>query len=550
VASAWPYVNRIPHLGNLVGSILPADVFARFLRLCGEECVFVSGSDEHGTPIEIEATKRGIPPKELTDQMHKKISELFSAWEISFDNYSRTESEVHVNFVRHVYEKLYENGYIFDREVDVLYCPTCNKFLPDRFVEGVCPICGYEGARGDQCEKCGNLLEPTKLIEPRCAICGTPPVVKRVKHWFFDLPKFSEKLRKAIERANHSSNAKSFSLKLIEEGLKPRSVTRDNKWGIPAPFPGAEDKTIYVWMEAVLGYVSATIEHFKRKNLADEWKKYWMDENTKTVFFIGKDNIPFHTIILPALLMATHEDYVMPWRVDASEFLMFEGQPFSKSRGIGIWIDEALEICPADYWRFALLYNRPETKDSDFRVSEFVNTVNSLLANDIGNFVHRVLTFTKRYFGGRVPKASKRSREDEEAELEKRRALSEYKELMFSFKLKDALQRCIDLARFGNRYLNRREPWKLVKSDLEEAGSVLDTALGMVKALCFMLYPFTPNISNEIWKQLGYSDSIDAHSIEEAIEELEVGQELGEVKPIIHKLSKEDVLSKLKSIRS
>jgi len=333
--------------------------------------VYVTGSDEHGTPIEVEAVRLNIPPKQLTDRNHAKVVDLFERWGIAFSNYTRTENPIHKEFVHNFLLKIYENGYIFTQETEQLYCPQCDRFLPDRFVEGTCPYCGYTNARGDQCDSCGNLLEPTDLLEPRCAICSSTPIKEKRKHWYFDLPKLSEKLRYYVKNNEHlPDNARNFSLNLLEEGLKPRPVTRDNKWGIPSPFPGSEDKTIYVWVEAVLGYLSATVEYFKRRGEEERWKEYWFDKKAKTLYFIGKDNIPFHTIILPALLLATHEDYNLPWTVHSIEFLMFDGQAFSKSRRIGIWIDEALELFPADYWRYALISIRQLFMEDLHRKSE------------------------------------------------------------------------------------------------------------------------------------------------------------------------------------
>jgi len=350
VACGWPYVNHLPHLGTLV-QVLSADVVARYYRSVGEDVIMVSGSDEHGTPIEVEALRQGIPPKQLTDRNHSKILELFKDWGFSFDNYTRTENPVHREFVQNYLTKIYNNSYIFTQETEMPYCEKCRRFLPDRFVEGRCPYCDYEEARGDQCDSCGRLLEPTLLNESYCVICKNTPVIKKTKHWYFDLQKFSEKLSNyIISNKQLPNNARNFSLNFIKEGLKPRAVTRDVKWGIPAPFPDIEDKTVYVWIEAVLGYVSATVEYFKNHENPEKWKEYWFNKNTKTLFFIGKDNIPFHTIILPALLLASHEDYVLPWNVSATEFLQFRGEAFSKSRKIGIWIDEALELFPADCW--------------------------------------------------------------------------------------------------------------------------------------------------------------------------------------------------------
>jgi len=351
VNAAWPYVNSVPHLGTFI-HLLSADVYARYLRLKGEDVIAVTGSDEHGTPIEVEAIKKGISPRQLTDEIHKQICELLEAYNIRFDNYTRTESPVHVLFTQELYRKVYENGYVYTQDVSLPYCEKDQRFLPDRFVEGTCPHCGNEEARGDQCDSCGRVLDPLELINPKCVFCRTTPTVKTSKHWFFDLPKFRDKLLTAVQNNKQlPENARNFSLRWLEEGLKPRALTRDNKWGIPAPFPGAEGKTIYVWLEAVLGYVSASIEWAQKSGKPEAWKDFWFDKQTRNVHFVGKDNIPFHVIIFPALLLATHENYVLPWQVSSTEFILFEGQKYSKSKRIGVWIDEALKVAPAEYWR-------------------------------------------------------------------------------------------------------------------------------------------------------------------------------------------------------
>ena len=541
IASAWPYINYVPHLGTMIGSILSADVFARFLRMLGEEVLFVSGSDEHGTPIEVEAIKRGIDPKKFTDENHKRVKELFAKWNISFDNYTRTENPIHKEFVRKFYMKLYERGYIFSKEIEMPYCPKCRMFLPDRFIEGTCPYCGYPKARGDQCDRCGRLLEPTLLINPRCSICGSKPEIKRTLHWFFDLPKLTDKIKEYIENnKNLPDNARNMSLSMIREGLKPRSLTRDNKWGIPAPFPGAEGKTIYVWMEAVLGYVSATIEYFVKRGDPDGWKKYWFDPEVKSVFFIGKDNIPFHTIIFPALLLASGDNYVLPWRVESTEYLMFEGEKFSKSRRIGIWIDEALEILPSDYWRFALVYIRPETRDSNFTWDLFIDIINSILNDTIGNFIHRTLSLTYRHFK-EVPPRYKLNNVDEEVLNDVKRLYEEITKMFKSFKFKEALFRIVDIARVGNKYLNDTQPWDLIKTNRERVATVLNIALGLVKALAILLAPIIPEHADRLWHMLGYKDSVHDHKWQEALTGIKAGQKIEKPKPLFTKVSKEQI---------
>lgn len=541
IASAWPYINYMPHLGTMIGSVLSADVTARYLRMKGEEVLFVSGSDEHGTPIEVEAVKKGIDPKKLTDENHAKVNELFKKWGISFDNYTRTENEVHKKFVQEFYLELYRRGYVFTKDMKLPYCPHCKRYLPDRFITGICPFCKYSEARGDQCDRCGRLLEPTMLINPRCSICGSTPTIRSSRHWFFDLPKLTKKLKEYIENNPHlPENARNMSLRMLEEGLKPRSLTRDNKWGIPAPFPGAEDKTIYVWMEAVLGYISATIEYFLKRGDSESWKKFWLDPKTKSVFFIAKDNIPFHTIIFPALLLASGRGYNLPWRVDSVEYLTFEGQKFSKSRRIGVWIDEALEVLPADYWRFVLISIRPETKDSDFTWNTFLSIVNGIMNDTIGNFIHRVLILVYRHFG-EIPPLIKATSKDRKILEELNKVFRDVTHLMDTFKLKDALNRIVDIARLGNKYLNEEAPWELIKMNRERAGTILHIALRLVKALSIMLAPIIPFSADKLWRMLGYNDSVHQHRWQEALEAIPEGQKIPKPTPLFRKVTKEDI---------
>ncbi|RLE61508.1 MAG: methionine--tRNA ligase [Thermoprotei archaeon] len=546
VFSAWPYVNATPHLGNLIGSILSADIAARFLRMTGAEVVFASGSDMHGTPIEVEAIKLGIDPKEFAEKNHERIKSLFEKWRISFDNYTKTESEVHIKFVQDFYRKVYENGYVFEDVVQMLYCPKDKIFLPDRFVVGTCPYCGYEKAHGDQCENCGRLLEPTLLINPRCAICGSTPEIRTTKHWFFDLPKLQDKLKEYIENnKNLPANARNMSLQMLKEGLKPRSLTRDNKWGIPAPFPGAEGKTIYVWMEAVLGYVSAVKEYFEKQGRPEKWREFWFGEDVKSVYFIGKDNIPFHTIIFPALLMANGEGYVLPWTVASTEYLLFKGLKFSKSKRIGIWIDEALEVFPVDYWRYALVALRPEVRDTNFTWEEFQRLVNSELNDIIGNYVHRVLTLTYRKFDGKIPEAEIRGEKEKEIEEKITEFVDAAKESMYRFRFKDALSKIVQLAGVGNAFINDTRPWEKPE---EESASILYTALHIVKALAIMLSPIIPDSAQKMWEYLGYDDKVEKHLWDEAKQPPPSGQKLKKPEPLFSKITDEDIKKAVQTI--
>jgi methionyl-tRNA synthetase len=540
VTSAWPYINVVPHLGNLVGSVLSADVTARYYRLRGDDVLLVSGSDEHGTPIEVEALKQGITPKKLTDRNHAIVAELFRRWGASFDNYTRTESPVHKEFVQETLMKIYWNGYIFSQDTQMLYCEHDQRFLPDRFVEGKCPYCGYERARGDQCDKCGRLLETTFLLEPRCVICGNTPTVKTTRHWYIDLSKFAEPLTKFLrENKQISSNAKNFSLNWIKEGLKPRAVTRDVEWGIPAPFPGAKGKTIYVWVDAVLGYVSATIEYSRRIGEPEKWREFWFNKSAKTLYFVGKDNIPFHTIILPALLLASGEDYNLPWNVSATEFLQFKGEKASKSQRIGIWIDEALELFPADYWRFLLMATRPESKDTNFSWDIFLEKVNADLNDTFGNFIHRTLTFITARFNGEVPSATLTA--EDEAVLQAVREKVEAASADFEeAKLQSAANTLISITRVGNQYLNEKEPWNLLKTDKAKAATILYVSAQIVKAAAVASAPFMPATAEKLWQTLNLGGSVQASKWEDALKPLEAGHKIAKAKPLFRKVDADE----------
>jgi methionyl-tRNA synthetase len=526
----------MPHLGTLV-QVLSADVVARYYRLKGEDVVMVSGSDEHGTPIEVEAVRLGISPKQLTDKIHAKVVELFKKWGFSFDNYTRTENPIHKEFVQAYQMKIYNNGYIFTQETEMLYCEKCSRFLPDRFVEGKCPYCGYETARGDQCDACGRLLDPTFLIEPYCTICKSKPIIKKTKQWYFDLPKFSEKLNDYINNNKVlPANARNFSLNLIKEGLKPRAMTRDVNWGISAPFPGAEGKTFYVWFENVLGYISATVEYFRNRGEPEKWKEYWFNKEAKTLYFVGKDNIPFHVIIFPALLLASGEDYNLPWNVPATEFLQFKGERASKSRRIGIWIDEALEVFSADYWRFFLMATRPETKDTNFSWELFIEKINSDLNDTFGNFIHRTLAFMNAQFNSEVPQLEALDEDGKQIlETLKEKVETVAKEIE-DCGLQSAANTMISISRMGNQYLNEKEPWNLIKKDREKAASIIYVAAQIVKALAIVSAPFIPFAAEELWKTLNLPGSVHEQKWDEALKPLPANHKIAKAKPLFQKI--------------
>jgi methionyl-tRNA synthetase len=537
VTSAWPYINVTPHLGNLVGSVLSADVAARYFRLRGDDVLMVSGSDTHGTPIEVEAMRQKISPKQLTDQNHARVSALFRQWEASFDNYTSTESPVHKEFVQKTLLQIQKNGYIFEEETQMLYCEHDQRFLPDRFVEGKCPNCGAEGARGDQCDKCGKLLEPTTLIEPYCTICKNKPVLKTTKHWYIDLSKLTEPLRQYIqENPQLPANVKAFSLNWIKDGLKPRAVTRDIEWGIPAPFEGAEGKTIYVWVDAVLGYVSATIEQCQRMGQPEKWREFWLNKDAKTLYFIGKDNIPFHTIILPALLLSTGEGYNLPWNVSSTEFLQFKGEKASKSRRIGIWIDEALEMFPVDTWRFFLTATRPESKDTDFTWDIFAGKINADLNDTYGNFIHRTLSFINNKFASIIPNPTKLDEGDQAILQAIKEKVDFAAQDLNAQHLQSAANTLIALTRIGNQYLNDKEPWKLMKTDLERASSIFYVAVQVVKAAAVISEPFMPSVSQQLWQTLNLEGTVHDAKWVDALKPLPAGHQIQKATPLFQKI--------------
>jgi len=556
ITSAWPYVNAIPHLGNMIGSVLSSDVFARFCRLKGDEVVFVSGSDSHGTPVAVAAKKQNIPTKALAIKYHNIIKELFEKWQISYDNYTITHNPTHIEFVQKFYLEVQKNGYVFEKELEMLYCENDNFFLPDRFVEGVCPHCEDENARGDQCDKCQKLLTPLELKKPRCAICDNTPVLRKTKHWYLDLPKLQDQLENLISQNEIiPQNARQMCLNSLAEGIPERAITRDLEWGIPAPFEGADNKSIYVWFEAVLGYVSAVKEW--ADNIVKDPSKFeyfWNDPNTKTVFFIGKDNIIFHLIVFPGLLLAFNENksddekLTLPYNVSSTEFLMYENDKFSKSRGIGIWIDEALKLAPLDYWRFSLVYNRPETSDTSFLWSEFDNNI-KILNDNIGNFIHRTLTFIDKQFNGIIPKKLEYDDTDKKFINLINNISFEIGNSISNFKLRKALRDIVNFGKEGNVYLNNKAPWHLIKKDKNAAGHVFNICAQAVYAFGILLSPFIPGTAEKVLSYLNISmskdlawDSINENSVKE-------GQKIKKPEPLFQKLDINEIKSKIHDIK-
>ncbi len=495
ICTAWPYIHSMPHLGNFL-QLISGGVLKRYYNHTGANVIHVSGSDTWGARMELQASKEGLTPKELVKRNHKRILKLIKDYNIDFTNYTWTQSKVHQQFVKEVYLKSYKNGYITTRVEKKPYCNVCNKFLADRFIEGTCPYCGYDKALGNQCDKCGRLLEPEELINPTCAQCGKNNIVfKETKHWYLMLNKLQEKIKKYAD--NHpewNEITKEYTYRWLKKGLEPRPITRDIKWGIKAPFPDSEGKTIYVWMDAVLGYVSATKE-------LGNYEKWWK-KPAKQVYVLGKDNIPFHTIILPAILISTGEKYTLPTQMSSTYFLNWEGGlKFSKTRGIGLWADEALKIIPnEDVWRFYIMLNRPEKRDREFSWKELEKTINNTLVGNIGNLYNRCLTFIKKHFNGELPTSTIK------LEVKKRiiNAFNNSSKIFEEGGISEAVKEAIKLSSYGNEFFQSNEPWSNKKTSKKTIYNVYQ----ILRALTIMLEPITPRTSAKAWKMMGLKSDV------------------------------------------
>jgi len=505
VGVAWPYANGSLHLGTVVGCLLPGDIFARYHRMKGNEVLMVSGSDEHGTPITITAEKEGVNPQEIVDRYHKEHKKNLEELGIKFENFTRTSNPFHKNVVRNFFLKLYENGYIYPKKVHAFYCNQCNRFLPDRYVEGICPYC-HGRARGDQCEECGRTLEINEILEPKCKICGSTPILKETEHLFFKLSAFEDKLLEWLKDKDYwRDNVLNFTINFIKSGLQDRAITRDLEWGVEVPLEGYENKRIYVWFDAVIGYLSASMEWAEKNGKPDEWKKWWMEE-ARHYYFLAKDNIPFHTIIWPAMLMG-HGGLNLPYDVPANEYLTLSGEQFSKSRGIGIWIPDILKKFDADMIRYYLSINMPEKRDTDWRWDDFVAKINNELVAIYGNFIHRVLSFIHKNFG-KIPPYTKKGEYDEEVLNDVKKDFREIGEHIEKCQFKEGMKKIMRIAQSGNRYMNSSEPWKLIKEDKERCGSVMNVCTQIVGILAIASAPYMPQTADKIWKMMGYERSI------------------------------------------
>ena len=504
VTTALPYANGPVHIGHLAGVYIPADTYVRYLRMKGEEVLFVGGSDEHGVPITIKAEKEGCTPQDIVDRYHNIIKDSFEKLGISYDIYSRTSSKTHHETAAAFFKKLYEDGKFIERESEQFFDPERNKFLSDRYIIGTCPKCGNDHAYGDQCEKCGSSMSPDELINPHSALSGAQLVKKATKHWYLPLDQYEQWLRDWIIeghkewKPNVYGQVKSW----LDNGLQPRAVTRDLDWGVPVPVEGADGKVLYVWFDAPIGYISNTIEICKERGT--DWEKWWKNEETKLVHFIGKDNIVFHCIIFPCMLKA-YGDYIVPENVPANEFLNLENDKISTSRNWAVWLHEYLEEFPGkqDVLRYVLTANAPETKDNNFTWKDYQDRNNNELLAIFGNFVNRTLVLTHKYFEGKVPAMINLNEKDEAAIEEMNQYPDKIANLLDNYKFREGLSELMNLARLGNRYLTENEPWKQFKTDPERVKTVLAVSLQIVAKLAILSEPFLPFSAKKLQSMIG-----------------------------------------------
>ncbi|MGY5845781.1 methionine--tRNA ligase [Salegentibacter sp. HM20] len=507
ITAALPYTNGPIHIGHLAGVYVPADIYARYLRMQGRDVAFVCGSDEHGVPITIKAKKEGVSPQDIVDKYNAIIKQSFVDFGISFDNYSRTSAQVHHETASEFFKKMYEDGKFIEETTKQLYDEKAGQFLADRFVTGTCPKCGNEEAYGDQCESCGSSLNATDLINPKSAITGEVPTLKETKHWFLPLDQYQDWLQKwIVEGHAHDwkSNVHGQVKSWLNDGLRARAVTRDLDWGIPVPVEGADGKVLYVWFDAPIGYISSTKEWAEREG--KDWEPYWKDENTKLIHFIGKDNIVFHCIIFPVMLKA-HGDYILPENVPANEFLNLEGKKLSTSKNWAVWLHEYLEDFEGqqDVLRYALTANAPETKDNDFTWKDFQARNNNELVAIFGNFINRVVVLTNKYYNGEVPQPGAYTEVDSQTLAELKAYPAVIASSIEKYRFREAQAELMNLARLGNKYLADEEPWKLIKTEEERVKTIMYVALQIASALATLSEPFLPFTSGKLKKMLQFS---------------------------------------------
>ncbi len=552
VTAALPYANGPLHFGHIAGAYLPADCYSRFQRLLGNDVLYICGSDEYGIAISLSAEMANRTPKEHIDIFHNINKEFFKKLNMSFDHYSRTTCPQHIPIVQKFFLDLYENGYIEEKEEEHLFSEEENKFLADRYVVGTCPKCSFENARGDECQKCGGSYEATDLLSPRSKLTNSKLILKRSRHWYLRFDKFKKKLNEWLSAKEWKPNVMHFTKQFLKD-LKERAITRDSSWGVPVPLEDAKGKVLYVWFDAPIGYISATMEWAEKINDKDKWKDYWLDKNTKLINFIGKDNIPFHTIFFPAMIMGQNEGYILAHDVPANEFLMLENRQFSKSDNWYIDLDDFFKKYTADQIRYYLAAIAPETSDSDFSWKDFQNRCNSELLAKLGNFVHRTLVFAKNNCSQKVPKPNLEEEDNHFLLKIKELSLSAI-EAYYNYHLRLASQIIMELAHLGNCYFDQKKPWKLAKDPAthEQMDTTIFCCLECIKAIAMTSSPIIPDSSQKIWEMLGYTSKLEDEKWDDVLSK-SINENQGLKDPVVlfRKIEDEEIekeLEKLKNI--
>lgn len=552
ITAALPYTNGPIHIGHLAGVYVPADIYARFLRQQNKDVAFICGSDEHGVAISMKAKKEGITPQEVIDKYNKIISDSFTEFGISFDNYSRTSAKIHHDTASEFFKKLYDEGKFIEEVTEQLYDAEADQFLADRFVTGTCPKCNSEGAYGDQCEKCGTSLNATDLINPKSTITGSTPILKATKHWFLPLDQYDTFLREWIVEGHKNDwkpNVYGQVKSWLDDGLRPRAVTRDLDWGIDVPVEGAEGKKLYVWFDAPIGYISSTKEWAAREG--KDWEPYWKDEDTKLVHFIGKDNIVFHCIIFPAMLKA-EGSYILPDNVPANEFLNLEGNKLSTSKNWAVWLNEYLVDFPEkqDVLRYALTSNAPETKDNDFTWKDFQARNNNELVAIFGNFINRVVVLTNKYYNGVIPTPNALTEVDEQTLAELKAYPAVIESSIERYRFREALGELMNVARLGNKYLADEEPWKLIKTDEERVKTQMYVALQIAAALSTLAEPFLPFSATKLKNMLNISEPIAWNRVAETSDLIAAGHQIGQAELLFAKIEDEEIQKQIDKLEA
>jgi len=542
VTSALPYANGEIHLGHLAGAYLPADIYVRYLRLRGEDVLYICGSDEYGVPITLTAEKLGLSPQELVDRNHESIKQSFAGFGMSFDNFSQTSRPIHAATSQAFFSDMHDHGLFRQKTTDQFYSPKQQRFLADRYIEGTCPVCGADGARGDECESCTATYNATELLNPRSVLDNSPLELRPTTHWFLPLGDWQDKLIAFLaDHPEWKDNVKQYCRGYFDSGLRDRAVTRDLSWGVPVPLTDHEGKVFYVWFDAPIGYVSSTREWAAQQGDPESWRTWWQDDDTRLIHFVGKDNIFFHAMMFPAVLMAQSEHYILPDNVPANEFLNLEGQKLSTSKGFAVWLPDYLEKFSADPLRYTLARNLPETRDMNFTWESFQARNNNELGNNFGNLINRVFTFIHKYFDGQVPPWSAEALTDiDRAALAAVNAdLAKWAEHLEKFEIKAALEAAFHAGQIGNRYFDESAPFRSRKTDIERCGQSLGVIVQILRQLCLMLAPVVPFAMEKLWSWLGMKSELWQGGWTEGQREIPAGRQLGRPEILFPRLDDE-----------